>query len=312
MSAYTAENWPITSCMLGLDTTTRNGTPAQVAGPEFWKKQLAKIANQGFTNVELSDAWLKPALLSSGERAELVSIAAELGMKIPSVHIQRVSVIEPGKEAENLAYQHASIDAAAEMGISVYSTGLHQPFNKAQRDALWFWNGQGPIDPVGDTEVWNTAVTRIRELARHAQDLGMITSLEMYEDTYIGSSDSAVRFVEDVGTDLVGINPDVGNLVRLHREVEDWRETYAKTLPYANYWHLKNYTRDEAADHSYYATAPSTLRDGVINYREVVELAVSLGYSGILTCEHYGGDSISVCGENQRHLRGLLAETLAS
>lgn len=297
----------IASCILGLAPRTRAGVDAQDADPEFWVAQFRAVAAQGFDAVEINDAWLKPALMTADRRAALVAAAREAGLRIPSLHIQRVSPIAPGVEEANLAYGHASIDAAAEMGVEVYSTGLHQPLTPAQRQALWFWTVDGPADPVGDADAWAAAVAGIRELGRHAAELGLRLALELYEDTYLGTADSAVRFVQEVGLPNVGLNPDVGNLIRLHRPVEDWRELYAKTLPYANYWHLKNYQRDEAGDRSWAVAFPATLRDGIINYRDVVAQAVELGYDGVFTCEHYGGDSLGVCGENRRYLLSLLS-----
>jgi sugar phosphate isomerase/epimerase len=297
----------IASCILGLAPHTAEGVAAHDAPPEFWSDQLRGVAAQGFDAVEINDAWVKPALMDAGRRRALVDAAEDTGLDIVALHIQRVSPIAPVTGDQNLSYGHASIDAAAEMGVRVYSTGLHQPFTDAQRAALWFWTADGPVDPVDDPDVWAKAVSRIRELGRHAADVGLPLSLELYEDTYLGTADSAVRFVEEVGLDNVGLNPDVGNLIRLHRPVEDWRELYAKTLPYANYWHLKNYQRDESADRRWAIAFPSTMRDGIINYRDVVAQARALGYDGIFTCEHYGGDSLGVCGENRRYLQSLLA-----
>lgn len=311
-SPYTAETWPIASCILGFPSTTPAGVPAQDAPTSFWRSWFGEVAGEGFEHVEVSDAWLKPALLDAGRRRELVEAAADAGLGIPAVHIQRASVIDPVDGDANLAYQHASVDVVAEMGARVYSTGLHRPFNDAQNAALWFWTAQGPVDPTEDRDTWDRAVSRIREIGDHAADRGLVISLELYEDTYLGTADDAVRFVEAVDRPNVGLNPDVGNLIRLHRPVEDWRELYAKTLPYANYWHLKNYARDEAADGSFRSSTPSTMRDGLINYREVIGLALDLGYSGVLTCEQYGGDSLGVCGENRRYIRHILRTKLGA
>ncbi|MGO8462669.1 hypothetical protein ACC759_37110, partial [Rhizobium ruizarguesonis] len=68
-------------------------------------------------------------------------------------------------------------------------------------------------------------------------------SLEMYEDTYLGTADSSVLFFEDVGLDNVGINADLGNLIRLHSPVEHWLQMMTKVAPYSKYWHVKNYMR---------------------------------------------------------------------
>ncbi|GAB3744563.1 sugar phosphate isomerase/epimerase family protein [Microlunatus parietis] len=302
---YPADDWPIATCLHGIPTAGRDGVPLHDAEPEAWRAVFREVADVGFDRIELADSHLRPADYDPGRRDELLKLAAEYGIAIPSLHVARRSVIMPGHEQANLDYAHRSIDAAAAWGMEVFSTGLHQPFSAAQRSALWFWTAPGPEDP-DDPEVWAAAVSRLRELGRHAGEVGLKMSLELYEDTYLGTAAGAVRLIEEVGLDNVGLNPDVGNLIRLHRRVEDWRELYARTLPYANYWHLKNYHRDEAADGSWFSSTPATLETGLINYRQVIKDAVAAGYDGILLMEHYGGDSLGVCATNQRYLRGLL------
>ncbi|AZH77988.1 xylose isomerase [Microbacterium sp. Y-01] len=307
MPAFPAAEWPIAACLHGVPTVLADGRTLHDAGPEAWEAAFAQVAAVDFSMAELADSHIRPADLSSAHRAELVAVAAARGIAIPSVHVQRQSVIEPGRGEQNLAYAHRTIDAAAEMGMSVFSTGLHRPLSDAQRRALWFWSVEGPRDPADDPATWALAVTRLRELGRHAGEVGLRVSLEMYEDTYLGTADSAVRLVEEIGLDNVGLNPDIGNLVRLHRPIEDWREAYAKTLPYANYWHVKNYTRDETFDRSRATSAPSTMASGLIDYRHVIQQAVAVGFDGVILCEHYGGDSLGMCAANQRYIRDVLA-----
>ncbi|WP_129787017.1 sugar phosphate isomerase/epimerase family protein [Promicromonospora panici] len=302
-----SSGWQIATCLHGFPTVGVDGVAFHDAGPEVWDDTFAQIADVGFALAELADSHVRPADFAPSRRDELLAIAASHGVRMPSVHVQRRSIIWPGREAENLAYAHRTIEAAAEWGMEVFSTGLHRPFTDAQRAALWFWTAPGHKDP-NDADVWRAAVSGFRELGKHAADVGLQVSLEMYEDTYLGTAVSAVRLVEEIGLDNVGLNPDVGNLVRLHRPIEDWRETYTKVLPYANYWHLKNYARDEAADGSWATTTPTSLEFGLINYRQVVRDAVALGYRGIFLMEQYGGDSLGVCATNQRYLRTLLPE----
>lgn len=309
MQDYLAEEWPIATCLLGVSPIGRDGVAVRDAPAETWAAIFQDVAAEGFRLAELTDGVIRPADLSLERRRELVDVAREQGVGIPAVHVQRASVAIPGSEAENLAYAHRSIDATAELGATVYSTGLHGPFTEAQRRALWFWTAQGHID-ADDADQRARAVRAIRELGTHAASVGLIVSLELYEDTWLGTAASAVRFIEEVGLDNVGLNPDVGNLVRLHRPVEDWRELYATTLPYANYWHLKNYARDEAADGSWQTAVPTTLDAGVIDYRWAVREAVALGYRGLFTCEHYGGDSLAMCGRAQEYLRRVLPKAI--
>lgn len=305
---FTADDWPIATCLHGVSTTTSTGVPLHEACDEEWSAALRLVGSVGFGLVELADSHARIGDMSPSRLLDLKAVFAENGIVAPSVHVQRKSVIEPGKGEDNLAYAHRTIDAAAAWGMEVVSTGLHQPFTAAQRRALWFWTEPGARDP-DDPEVWDLAVTRLRQLGRHAADVGLALSLEMYEDTYLGSADDAVRLVEAIDLPNVGLNPDVGNLVRLHRPIEDWQRAYARTLPYANYWHLKNYNRDEAG--GLMTSMPSTLEQGIINYRQVISDAVRGGYRGIFLMEHYGGDSLGICATNHQYVRGVLAHAVA-
>ena len=131
---------------------------------------------------------------------------------------------------------------------------------------------------------------RFRELGRHAEEVGVLLSLEMYEHTYSGSAASAVRLVEAIGMDVVGLNPDFGNLVRLHEPIEDWREVARQTLPYANYWHVKNYTRDEDAATGVIATSPTLSRERAHRLPDRRRAGRSTaGFQGVICTEHYGG-----------------------
>lgn len=302
-NSATDQRWRVATCMHGIPVMGADGVALHDADPSAWADAFQEIAGLGFSHVELSDGHLRLADVDPTRSAEIRSIADEFGLQIPSHHVQRRSIIMPGSEQENLDYAHRAIDGAAEFGITVFSTGLHQPFTKAQKDALWFWLGQGSVDRP---EMWDVAVQGFRELGQHAADVGMIMSLELYEDTFLGTTDSAIRLVEEIGLDNVGLNPDVGNLIRLHRPIEDWRDMYARMLPYTNYWHLKNYTRDEMADGSLVTSVPSSLESGLINYRQVIRDAVHLGYRGVFLMEHYGGDSLGMCRTNARYVESIL------
>ncbi|WP_144792660.1 sugar phosphate isomerase/epimerase [Microbacterium paludicola] len=305
---HTRETWPIAVCMHGFSPVLRDGTRLHDATPDVWDGIFRRVASVGFDAVEIADSHIRPADLTPARRGELTAVARGHGIDLISVHVQRQSVIEPGKGEQNLAYAHRAIDAAAEMGMKIFSTGLHQPFTEAQRKALWFWTAQGPVDP-DDADTRALAVTRLRELGEHAASVGLPMSLEMYEDTYLGTADSAVRLIEEIGLDNVGLNPDIANLIRLHRPIEDWLEMHEKTLPYANYWHVKNYTRDESADGSWQTSVPTSMELGLINYREMVSRAIELGFNGPFLMEQYGGDSLGVCATNRDYLRTLLPES---
>ena len=301
--AYTAENWPITAALLQFPGTDSTGRDINDADASVWAEVLQEVKEAGFANADLTDSWVRPGDLSKDRLAEFKQTAEHVGIGTPVISAIRRSVIHTTDWADNLAYSHRTIDAAAELSCEVVSIGLHQAITPEQQKQLWFWTVEGYKDPVGDKEAWGNAVSRIRELGKHAADAGILLSLEMYEDTYLGTSDSSVQLVQDIGLDNVGLNPDLGNLIRLHRPIEDWREMVAKTLPYSNYWHMKNYIRDEDVARDSYITMPAPMESGLINYREAFKVALSVGFQGILCTEHYGGDGLSVTASNQEYLR---------
>ena len=300
--ALTAQNWPITGALLQFPGTGPDGSLAQDADASEWVETFREVREAGFADVDLTDSWVRPGDLSSARLDELKAAAVEAGVGAPVISAIRRSVIDARNGDDNLAYSHRTIDAAAHLGVEIVSFGLHQELTAEQKAQQWFWTVEGHKDP-DDSATWDMAVARFRELGAHAAEVGILLSLELYEDTYLGSGDSAAKLVQDIGLRNVGINPDVGNLVRLHRPIEDWREIFHKVLPYTNYWHVKNYARDEDVARDSYLAVPMPMESGLISYREVVKEAISLGFQGIFCCEHYGGDGLSVSASNQAYLR---------
>ena len=301
--SLTAENWPITAALLQFPGTKPDGSHVNDADASEWVDVFREVADAGFSDVDFTDSWVRPGDLSSARLDELKQATVEAGVGAPVISAIRRSVIHETDWADNLAYSHRTIDAAAQLGVEVVSFGLHQALTAEQKKQLWFWTVEGHHDPENDPETWNKAVTRLRELGEHAAQSGILLSLEMYEDTYLGTADSTVRMVQDIGLSNVGINPDIGNLIRLHRPIEDWREMVAKLLPYSNYWHVKNYFRDEDVARDHYVAMPAPLESGLINYREAFRTAISVGFQGIICTEHYGGDGLSVSAANETYLR---------
>jgi len=300
--ALTAESWPIAAALLPFPGVRRDGTVMQDASAAAWEDTFRVVADAGFSSADLTDSWVRAGDLSDARLDELRAAADAAAVDLPALSAIRRSVIDDERADDNLAYSHRTLDAAARLGMTVVSFGLHRALTPEQRARLWFWTAEGHRDP-DDASTWNAAVRRFRELGRHAAELGLLMSLEMYEDTYLGTGDSAVRLVEDIGLDNVGLNPDVGNLIRLHRPVEDWWSILEKVLPYSNYWHLKNYVRDEIPEKDVYVAMPSPMESGLIDYREAFELAIRCGFQGILCVENYGGDGLSVSASNRDYLR---------
>jgi sugar phosphate isomerase/epimerase len=305
----TRENWPIAAAMIQQQNILPDGSSVQDQSAEGWAATLAEVSDVGFTELDPTDSWIRIADLEPSRLDEFMAVVKEAGLTIPAISTARRSVIDAQHGDEYLAYCHRVLDTAAKIGAKAVSFGLLQALTPAQKKALWFWTAPGHVDP-DDPAMWKKAVDRIRELGRHAGELGIEIGLEMYEDTYLGTADSAVRFVTDVDLPSVGINADLGNLVRLHRPVEHWRSMMEKVAPFARYWHAKNYYRTEDEMTGLVVTAPAPLEFGVISYRVAIQMAIAHGFRSAFLCEHYGGDGLTVSATNRDYLRRILPKSL--
>ncbi|MFU8946463.1 sugar phosphate isomerase/epimerase family protein [Mycetocola zhadangensis] len=307
-AARTAENWPIGANMLSFGNTAADGRPLQEASSALWASQLRQVKQLGVDQIDPTDAWLPLAKLSDGRLEEFRRVLDGEGLTLSSISMTRSSVVDRRFGEQNLRDAHRFIDLAPDFGVSIVNVGFMQGLTQAQKDAIWFWLADGHHDTP---DLRSLAIERIRELGEHASERGIQVSLEMYEDTYIGTADEAVSFLNEVNHEAVGLNPDLGNLVRLHREVEPWQSMFEKVLPFSNFWHIKNYTRDFDPATGAYFSAPVPLKYGYVNYRNVIRRALDLGYDGPFCCEHYGSDSLGVIAENVQYIRQVLSSALA-
>ena len=302
---YNRDTWPIAAAMIQYPNVLPDGSSVQDQPAELWAKTLDDVSDCGFTDLDPTDSWLRIADLEASRLDEFMGVVRGAGLTIPAISTARRSVIDPAHGDEYLAYSHRLIDTAAGIGAGAVSFGFFEALTPNQKAALWFWTTQGALNP-DDKSIWDKAVGRIRELGKHAAELGLEVSLEMYEDTYLGSADSAVRFATDVDLPNVKINADIGNLIRLHRPMEHWLTMIQKCAPFAGYWHVKNYFRTEDADTGAVVTGPMPLELGVINYRTATRIMIEHGFNSAFLVEHYGGDGLSVSAANREYLRRIL------
>jgi sugar phosphate isomerase/epimerase len=307
--AFGAEEWPIAAGMLQFGPLTRSGGPTVDAPASEWGALLSPIADEGFTAVELSNRWLDLTKLPADRIAEVAATCARLGLAIPGYIVVARSVLDPVHGPANLRYTHDSIDAAAEVGAAVLCLGLHAVSLAPGEGPQWFWTVPGgTFGDAADTR--QRLVAMFGELGRHAADRGIEISLEMYPGTQVGTAEGSVRLIEDIGHEAVGLNPDLGNLIRVQGPVEDWQEVVVRTLPVTNYWHVKSYSRAEVPETGLVVTHPATLEEGVIDYRKALAYALSTGFAGTIVTEHYGGDGLGVSATNREYLRRLLRSAI--
>ncbi len=136
----------------------------------------------------------------------------------------------------------------------------------------------------------------------------MNVSLELHEATLLDRSERVLRLLDRTAASNLGVNLDIGNLVRVAGEpAEPWRETVDRLAPHVNYWHLKNYLRVEHLS-GIALSAPCSIDMGEIDYRYALSVVLGHGYTGPLCLEHYGGDAFAAMQRGANYLVGLLSE----
>ena len=281
--------------------------PLLELGPQEWARELSELRAAGFEAIDLVDSWLSPALMSEHQLSELRAVLTSCDLALAGVSVIRCSVIDPADGDRNLDFTLSSLEAAARLGASIVSIGLHRPLLPAQKESQ-FWMVPGPRDDRSD-ETWALAIERIGRVAARAAELGLEVTLELYEDTLLDSTAGAVRIIEGVGAANLGINPDIGNLIRVPGTLAaGWVEILRGSLKYMNYWHVKNYIRLEHPQAGIVLSYPTELAFGVIDYREAVRIALTHGYAGPICIEHYEGDALGAIASGRRYLQTILGE----
>jgi sugar phosphate isomerase/epimerase len=274
-------------------------------GATAWADQLVELREAGFDAIDLVDSWLAPGYLSAAELRELGAVLGDTGLRLAGISVVRRSVIDPRDGAANLDYTLRSLDAAAALGAPVVSIGFHRPLTPEQRAAS-FWLVDPPRDDRTDA-TWRLAAERVSKLARRAGELGIGVALELHEGTLLDSAAGALRVIDMVGSPALGVNPDLGNLVRVPAPLaEGWEETLRAVLPHTTYWHVKNYTRLEHPVTGLVLSGPSDLAAGVVDYRMAIRDALAAGFAGPICIEHYGGDGLGAIARGRAYVEDIL------
>lgn len=300
---FNPENWPIGASMLSFGNRGPNGDHINDAPAEFWAETLRQVKALGIDAIDPTDAWIDLAALSDERLDEFSDVLDDTGVKVISLSMSRRSIAHETDGEAHLETAFKNVEIAKRLDVPVLNIGYFGPLTSAQEEAAWFWYAEGyKCDPSRR----DLALERTRELGDRCKEAGVELSLEMYEDTYVGTADDAVSFITDLDHEAVGLNPDIANLQRLHQPVEHWEDAFMKVLPHTNFFHVKNYLRDYDPSTGAYFSAPVPMKYGIINYRTVFRKALELGYSGPIHCEHYGNDAIAVIAENIRYTREIL------
>jgi sugar phosphate isomerase/epimerase len=293
--------------MLQFPSAYSNCHDIAAASPEQWYRMLKPIAVEGFKALEIANGWLDIRGLDAGRCRDFAAVLADLDLTAIGCVVANRSLAVRGDRRLHLDFSKEVIAAASRLAIPYVCLGLHGMVPRQPQGPFWFWNQR---QSLADPQEWDNTVAALRALCVYAADLGVKISLELFPDTFAGSAQEALRLFDAVGHPSFGLNPDLGNFVRLQSEIIDWEQMALEVLPATNYWHVKNYAYLEHPETGLTLTHPAALPSGVINYRKLLTLALQSGYAGPVIIEHYGGDGLAVSGDGLRYL-GRVVEALS-
>ncbi|KQV15290.1 hypothetical protein ASC97_31305 [Rhizobium sp. Root1203] len=291
------------AAMLQFPSSYSNCADIAAATPDQWYRMLKPIAVEGFKALEIANSWLNLGRLDGGRRNDLAGVLADLDLTAVGCVVANRSVADVVNRQSHLDYTKAVITSAAYLDIPFVCVGLHGMKPSQPGGPFWFWNQK---HAVPDPQQWNATASALRQLCVFAQDLGVSLSLELFPNTFAGSTDDALRLFADVDRSNFGLNPDLGNFVRLQSDIIDWELMALRLLSVTNYWHVKNYAYLEHPQSGLNLTLPAGLDAGVINYRKLLTYALHSGYSGPVVIEHYGGDGLAASGNGLRYLNRVV------
>ncbi|MCD6351030.1 MAG: sugar phosphate isomerase/epimerase [Armatimonadetes bacterium] len=127
--------------------------------------------------------------------------------------------------------------------------------------------------------VFKRAVAEAQEACRRCLKLGITLAVEMHDDTLADTAASALKFVEMVGCENLGLNFQPSARVRREKPLE----RLEKVIDHVVHCHAQNFYSLGTADGVEPKRAP--LREGLVDYKEVVALLKSANYQGWIAVE---------------------------
>jgi hexulose-6-phosphate isomerase len=134
-------------------------------------------------------------------------------------------------------------------------------------------------------EAWERSIKQIRKLLPLAQELKVVIAIENVWNKFLLSPLEFARYVDEFKSPWVRAYFDVGNIL-LYGYPQDWIRTLGKRIVKL---HLKDFRFqvDKATGRRYAEFVP--LREGDLDWKQVYQALVEIGYQGTATVEVRGG-----------------------
>ncbi len=144
-------------------------------------------------------------------------------------------------------------------------------------------------------ELFDGALKDLENVQEMAAARGVKANIEIHMGNICPSAALAHRLVSNFDPQWVGVIYDPGNMV--YEGMENWRLGMELLGPYLAHVHLKNskWSAEEQSDDGHVTWKPgwARMREGIVDWREVVGDLKAVGYDGYLSSEDFSDVEIA-------------------
>ncbi len=188
------------------------------------QQALSSIRNLGFSLVDLAGINSgDPTLMSAEQRKEIVLMMNHLGLKLSQfqlAHTQQLASSDAALRARDIDYMKRCADFVRELG---------------GKEMLVWW-GCGVLEfAIPREQSWMYAVNSMKEFCAWCEPDGLIVELELepHNFSFLNSTATMVKMVEDVNTSNIYSNVDIGHM-SINREGPIAVEKFGRRIVHAH------------------------------------------------------------------------------
>ncbi len=299
------ERWYPHAGVFGMPQATRDNLFA-------WARQT------GFAGTEVSVAHLHLHDLADGDLAGIRDQLRRHDLAVAALSIGGFSFGDPATRPAAIDRFRRAIEIAGLMGTQIVNATFAGPRSRGVIEMLpenWSEGGRISVggSPLASEDDIRRTASGLAEAADAARPSGITISIEIHQNTYADTAESALRLLRRVDRPNVGLNADVGNILWAYdRPSESVAASMIRLAPHTVYQHMKNVHRVHIPElgRSLFIR-PTYLAVGSIDWRFCLTALMDAGYAGWLTFEGdflAGWDFRRAMEENAAYVRSVLAD----
>ncbi len=249
---------------IGLNAWTIGGWRLNL--PRGFEGVIESASTLGYDGVELvyDDSNYAPDKISKKDRRHLLEMASSYNISIPSIATAvfwRYSLASHDERERNIALE--LLKKGIELAADLESETLLVVPAVAKPG-------------IGYRETYNYALSSTVRASRWAEDYGVKIGLENVWNRFLYDPTIYRRFIQDVGSDAVGLYFDVGNVLEL-APFEHWLEVLGDRIVMV---HAKDYDMNSRGPGGF-----RLIGHGSVDWCGFVKSLKSVGYDGFINIE---------------------------